>query len=177
MHSIFRWVWRGADVPEYDAAKTIGMAAVLAVNLRGLPEIQYGTLRLVASRLFHIRSDVLDTVLRTLADLRLIKLVTTGGTIQQVIPDVPHFEDVYTQVGEYTDAKLNLHCAIPAPRPQTFSISDGSQRYNSPPSTPPTIGASQNNHNCPSAQPPTNKAGPVLRAGLTDVFVTGMLIR
>jgi hypothetical protein len=95
----------GIDVPEYDVAKTIGMAAVLAVNLRGLPEIQYGTLRLVASRLFHIRSDVLDTILRTLADLHLVKLVTTGGTIQQVIPDVPHFEDVYTQVGEYTDAK------------------------------------------------------------------------
>ena len=27
------------------------------------------------------------------------------------------------------------------------------------------------------AQPPTNSAGPVLRAGLTEVFVTGMLIR
>jgi hypothetical protein len=27
------------------------------------------------------------------------------------------------------------------------------------------------------AQPPTNRAGPVLRAGLTEVLVTGMLIR
>ena len=38
----------GADVPEYDAAKLLGMAAVLAVNLRGLPEVKYGSLRLVA---------------------------------------------------------------------------------------------------------------------------------
>ena len=29
----------------------------------------------------------------------------------------------------------------------------------------------------PSAQPPTKIAGPVLRAGFTDVLVTGMLMR
>jgi len=29
----------------------------------------------------------------------------------------------------------------------------------------------------PSAQPPTKIAGPVLRAGFTEVLVTGMLIR
>ena len=38
------------------------------------------------------------------------------------------------------------------------------------------IGATQNSHNCESAQPPANNAGPVLRAGFTDVFVTGMLM-
>lgn len=95
----------GADVPEYEAAVTIGKAAVLAVNLRGLGEVQYKVLRLVAARHFHIRSDVLDGVLRTLADLELIKLVTSGGTIEQVIPDVPHFENIYERVGEFTAAK------------------------------------------------------------------------
>jgi hypothetical protein len=35
----------------------------------------------------------------------------------------------------------------------------------------------QNNQSWASAQPPTNSAGPVLRAGLTDVLVTGMLTR
>src|ERR1700685_3502021 len=39
------------------------------------------------------------------------------------------------------------------------------------------IGAAQNSHNCPTAPPPTKIAGPVLRAGLTEVFVTGMEIR
>jgi hypothetical protein len=90
----------GADVPEYDVAKTLGMASVLAVNLRGLGEIQYPSLRLVAAHYFHIRSDVLDGVLRTLAELELIRLVTTGSTIQQIIPDVPHFDNVYARVGE-----------------------------------------------------------------------------
>ena len=41
----------------------------------------------------------------------------------------------------------------------------------------PTIGATQNSHSCSSAQPPTNSAGPVLRAGFTEVLVTGMLTR
>ena len=36
----------------------------------------------------------------------------------------------------------------------------------------PSNGASQNIHNCSSAQPPTINAGPVLRAGLTEVLVT-----
>ncbi len=47
--------------------------------------------------------------------------------------------------------------------------------------TPPTIGATQNSQSWPSAQPspPTARAsaGPVERAGFTDVFVTGMLMR
>jgi hypothetical protein len=38
-------------------------------------------------------------------------------------------------------------------------------------------GATQNIQSCEIAQPPTNKAGPVLLAGFTDVFVTGILIR
>lgn len=36
----------------------------------------------------------------------------------------------------------------------------------------PTIGATQNSQSCCTAHPPTNSAGPVLRAGFTDKFVT-----
>src|ERR1700722_1292892 len=50
-------------------------------------------------------------------------------------------------------------------------------RYTPPASAPPTIGASQKSHNCDSAHPPTKIAGPVLRAGFTERFVTGMPIR
>lgn len=42
---------------------------------------------------------------------------------------------------------------------------------------PPTSGTSQNTHSCCSAQVPWKIATPVLRAGLTEVLVTGMLIR
>ena len=40
----------------------------------------------------------------------------------------------------------------------------------------PAMGASQNSHSCSMAHPPANSAGPVLRAELTEVLVTGMLI-
>ena len=46
-----------------------------------------------------------------------------------------------------------------------------------PPSMAPTIGATQKSQSWASAQPPTNTATPVLRAGFTEVFVTGMLIK
>lgn len=95
----------GADVPEFDVARLIGNAAILAVNLRGLGEVDYTTLRLVAAHHFGIRSDIIDNVLKALDDLELIKLITTGSTIKTIIPDIPHFENVYSQVGEYTAAK------------------------------------------------------------------------
>jgi hypothetical protein len=40
-------------------------------------------------------------VLRTLADLELVRLITKGESIKTVIPAVPHFENVYDRVGEY----------------------------------------------------------------------------
>jgi hypothetical protein len=41
----------------------------------------------------------------------------------------------------------------------------------------PTKGAIQNSHSWSVAHPPTKMAGAVLRAGFTDVLVTGMLIK
>src|SRR5713101_4259651 len=48
------------------------------------------------------------------------------------------------------------------------------QRVSNPAITAPVIGASQNNQSWPIYSPPANRAGPVLRAGLTDVLVTGI---
>ena len=42
---------------------------------------------------------------------------------------------------------------------------------------PPITGATQKSHSCSTAQPPAKNAVAVLRAGFTEVFVTGMLTR
>src|SRR5215218_6086082 len=63
---------------------------------------------------------------------------------------------------------------VPVTCPAGSSLS---QRYRTPPSAPPISGASQNSQSCAIAQPPTNSAGPVLRAGLTEVLVIGMLTK
>ena len=46
-----------------------------------------------------------------------------------------------------------------------------------PPRIAPKIGATQKSQSRLRAQPPTMRAGPVLPAGLTEVLVTGMLMR
>jgi hypothetical protein len=48
------------------------------------------------------------------------------------------------------------------------------QRASSPAMTAPVIGATQNSHSWATYSPPAKSAGPVLRAGLTEVFVTGI---
>ena len=50
-------------------------------------------------------------------------------------------------------------------------------RDTTPAAPAPSRGATQNSPTCDSAQPPTKIAGPVLRAGLTEVLVIGMPIR
>lgn len=60
---------------------------------------------------------------------------------------------------------------------QAFSSSPFSQEKTKPPSAPPMIGAAQNSHSCCRARPPSTRAGPVDRAGLTDVLVIGIEIR
>ena len=45
------------------------------------------------------------------------------------------------------------------------------------PIKPPTIGANQKSQSCSMAQPPAHSAMPALRAGFTEVCVTGMLIQ
>src|SRR5215468_2976718 len=51
------------------------------------------------------------------------------------------------------------------------------EAYAVPPNTPPTMGAAQNSQSWAIAHPPTTSAGPVLRAGFTERFVTGMPMR
>ena len=46
-----------------------------------------------------------------------------------------------------------------------------------PATAAPASGASQKSQSCPSAQPPTKSAWLVLRAGFTEVLVTGIEIR
>ena len=60
---------------------------------------------------------------------------------------------------------------------RALGFSRMSAGYTYPAIAPPTSGATQKSQSCSSAHPPSNKAGPVLRAGFTDVLVTGMLTR
>lgn len=98
-------------VPEFDDLQTIGMAATLAVHIKGLGDIEYEVLRKVSDHFMGIPSIALKPVLVLLEEIGFIRLSTTGKTINTITPNIPAFEDVYEGVGSYasSECKLNLH--------------------------------------------------------------------
>lgn len=99
-----------SDAPEFDSLRTVGMAASLAIHLRGLGEIPYEVLRKVSDFYFNIPSYALKQVLTVLAEVEFIDLITTGSRIDKIIPDIPQFRDVYAILGTHPDLEnLNEH--------------------------------------------------------------------
>jgi hypothetical protein len=98
------------DVPDFDGLRTMGMAATLAIHLRGLPEINYEILRKVSDHFFNIPSFALKESIQILAEIEFLQIITKGKTIISIIPDVPRFKDLYEGVGDYfTFSELNEH--------------------------------------------------------------------
>ena len=89
------------SIPEFDHLPMVGMAAIVALHLRGLGEIDYGVLKQVSEHYFDVPAMVLPQVLDVLADVEYVTLVTIGKSIRTVIPSVPHFKSVYEGLGEY----------------------------------------------------------------------------
>lgn len=98
------------DVPEFDKLRVVGMAASLAVHLRGLGEVRYEVLRKVSDFYFDIPSYALKTVLDVIAEVEFVDIVSAGTRVDRVIPKVPRFKDVYAVLGEHPDLdQLNEH--------------------------------------------------------------------
>ncbi|MDG0024939.1 hypothetical protein [Trinickia sp. Y13] len=89
------------SVPEFEQLPIIGMAASLALHIRGLGEIDYTVMKPVADYYFDIPTMVLPQVLSVMEEVRHVSLVTEGKTIKKVIPMVPHFTSVYKGLGDY----------------------------------------------------------------------------
>ncbi|TAZ73897.1 hypothetical protein ELH70_15140 [Rhizobium ruizarguesonis] len=97
------------DVPDYDDLKTVGMAATLAIHIKGLGEIDYGVLRGVSGYYMGIPSTALDTVLRILKEVGHVELVENGRKITAVIPNIPIFDEVYSGIGEYIKSECSFN--------------------------------------------------------------------
>ena len=89
------------SIPDYQELSLVGMASILAIHIRGLGEIEYSVLRQVADHFFDIPAMVVDQPLKILEEIGYVSLITEGKTIRKVIPSVPHFESVYSGLGEY----------------------------------------------------------------------------
>ncbi|MCF7496529.1 hypothetical protein L3V35_15910 [Vibrio sp. L5-1] len=98
------------DVPDFDGLREMGMAATLAVHLRGMPEIEYDVLRMVSEYYFNIPSIALKEALSILAEIEYIRVNKKRTKILSIIPQVPRFKDLYEGVGDYfTFSDLNEH--------------------------------------------------------------------
>lgn len=96
------------EVSDFDELRMIGMAANLAVQLRGLPELDYPILVKVSDSLFNIPSVALKSVLRLLSEAGMVRLYEQGRTITKIDPEIPHFENVFQTIGDYSaDFVLN----------------------------------------------------------------------
>lgn len=89
------------SIPEFESLPVIGMAAKLALNLRGLGEIDAAVLRQVADYYFDIPANVLPRALDVLAEIDFVQLIKEGRTTKKVIPSIPHFSSIYGGLGEY----------------------------------------------------------------------------
>jgi hypothetical protein len=95
----------GRQVGEFEQLSIAGMAARLALHLRGAPVIPYETLRLAALHLLQIPATALRSVLEFLAEVEFVRLDLQGRTIRAVVPTVPYYEDMFRGIGESVESK------------------------------------------------------------------------
>ena len=84
------------------------MAVRLALHIRGLPPVNYSTLRLVALNYLNFPSTGLQQILEILAEVEFVKLQTEGRSIKTVVPTVPYYETLYQTLGTFAvDSQFN----------------------------------------------------------------------
>jgi hypothetical protein len=79
------------------------MGVRLALHIRGLPSVNYDTLRLVANHYLGIPSVAVKSILELLAEVEFVKLQSEGKTIKAVVPNVPYYEMLYETLGSYAN--------------------------------------------------------------------------
>lgn len=89
------------EVSDFDNLRSIGMAVRLALHIRGLPTLNFDTLRMVASYYLGIPSVAVKSIIETLAEIDFVKIKSEGKTIKAVVPNIPYYETLYSELGTY----------------------------------------------------------------------------
>jgi hypothetical protein len=96
------------NIPDYDTILEIGMMVRLSLHIRGLPQIDYTLLKLVADHYLQIPSTTLKLIVNNLAKINFIKIDQEGSTIKSILPTVPYFDDVYENIGDFATSENQL---------------------------------------------------------------------
>ena len=89
------------EVPEFETIPELGMATRLALHIRGLPLINYNTLKLVANHFLNIPSIAVERIVRLLAEVEFVRIQQTGSTITGVLATVPYYDELYETLGAF----------------------------------------------------------------------------
>lgn len=97
------------SVSEFDQLPILGMCASLAVHIKGLGEIEYEVLRKVSDHFMSIPSYALKQVVEVLEEIEFITIISSGRTIEKIIPNIPLFDSVYEGLGEFASNEISLN--------------------------------------------------------------------
>ncbi len=89
-----------SSVPDFDLLSLLGMGVRLALHLRGVQAISYNIVRNVAVYLLAIPPAAVRPVLELLAEAEFVRLDVEGRTIKTVIPDVPFYERIFSDLAQ-----------------------------------------------------------------------------
>lgn len=89
---------QNCTVYEFETLLKVGMAARLAVNIRGGDAIFYQNLKQYAALLFDINKLVFDAVINLLQEVEFVRVIGRG-TSKTIVPTVPYFDDMYENLG------------------------------------------------------------------------------
>lgn len=99
---------RDREIPRFEGIPEIGMAVQLALHLRGLPPLEYEKVKYVAAAVLGIPRIAVDRIAGLLEEIGFLKIVREGKFIQTVVPTVPFFDDLYSDLGEYLETETKL---------------------------------------------------------------------
>ncbi len=99
------------EVPYFETLPLVGMAARLAIHIRGRDAIEYDLLKELAAHLFGVPKIGFVSVLAVLQDVEFVRVVGQNSTERRVTPyKLPYFNELYGRLSEYAeDKRLDEH--------------------------------------------------------------------
>lgn len=94
------------QVADFENLLLAGMAARLAIHLRGGRPVPFDHMKLVSTKLFGIPPLLLDKVCGVLEELGYVVCVRSAGQITSVTPHaIPYYDGLYAGIGEHARSR------------------------------------------------------------------------
>jgi len=95
---------QNCTVHDFETLLKVGMAARLAVHIRGGDAIPYQSLKDCSALLFDINKLVFHRIVGLLEEVEFARVIGRGKS-KTVVPTVPYFDDMYEDLGEVAENK------------------------------------------------------------------------